>query len=92
MSCTPFTVLCSEDLQTPSCRHPYRGSHPTHQAQDCDTLSRSHTRHTTDGATESLRPSPTGPRPYRQGRRAGKVKHGTNAARSNCLTSSPPHS
>jgi len=61
--------------QTP--RQPYRGLHPTHQAQDSDTLSQSHNRHTAYGATKSLRPIPMGRQPcrhrrQREGRRVGK--------------------
>jgi len=41
--------------QTP--RQPYRGLHPTHQAQDSDTLLRSHNRHTTYGSNEESPPN-----------------------------------
>jgi len=46
-------------------RQPYRGLHPTHQAQDSDMLSQSHNRHTTYGSNEES-PSNSGGSPAMQ--------------------------
>jgi len=55
LSYTPFistnpVVRILPPSQIP--RQPYRGLHPTHQAQDSDTLSRPHSRHTTNRSNE----------------------------------------
>jgi len=67
LSCTPFIVLCSRFSKNPAARRlpssqmprqPYRGLHPTHQAQDRDTLSRSYNRHY--GSNEESPPNSDG--------------------------------
>jgi len=101
LSCTPFIVLCSRYSKNPAARRlpssqtlrqPYRGLHPTRQAQDSDTLSRSHNRHTAYGSNE-VSPSNSGGSPAMQAPPATRRptsgqrwQHGTNAAQSNCLT------
>ena len=86
LSCTPFTVLCSRFFKNPAARRspssqtprqPYSGLHPTHQAQDSDTLSQSYNRHTTYGNNEESPSNSDGPQPcrhrrHREGRRVGK--------------------
>jgi len=103
LSCTPFTLLCSrvsknsETRRSPSSqtpRQPYRGLHPTHQAQDSDTLSQLHNRRTTYGSNEESQSNSGGPPamqapPATRRPTSGKRwQHGTSAAQSNCFTSS----
>ena len=54
-------------------RQPYRGLHPTYQAQDSDTQSQSHIRNTTYGSNKESPPNPDGS-PAMQARTAGNEK------------------
>ena len=83
---TRVTVLCSRFSKNPAARsspssqtprQPFRGSHPAHQTQGNDTLSRSYNRHTTPRSNEESPSNSDGSqlcrhRRQREGRRVGK--------------------
>jgi len=87
-----FSTRRSTSSQTP--RQPYRGLHPTHQEQDSYTQSQSHNRHTTYGSNEESlsnsggSPTMQAPPATRRPMSGQRWQHGTNAAQSNCFTSS----
>jgi len=98
-----YPVLCSSFSKNPAARRspssqtprqPCRGIHPTHKAQDSDTLSRSHNRRTTDGSkgespsNSDGSPAMQAPPATRRPMSGQRWQHGSNAAKNNCLTSS----